>query len=292
MPMGWPRAGFATLPEIGIVVAALAACAGCGGRAPAPSNGDAPAARARGFAAPMHQEDADDGVDLTSSRGVLDPEQIRASVEPMSNELSACYISRVGARSWLGGQVSMKWQLSADGEIRDVHVADSNLGAWPVEKCLLGVARKMKFSAPRGGPADFLVPLEFSATGTAAVWDERRSREAIGDQLSKLSECRIDPALASEAAAAARSGKSGKLKSGKLKPASPAPVTEAPREVVITVYVGAHGLPQSVGFATPEPHGWSETWAECAEKVALAWRIPDSRGAVAKLAVRYLGEPQ
>lgn len=59
-----------------------------------------------------------------------------------------------------------------------------------------------------------------------------------------------------------------------------------PDEVVITLYVGPRGEAQSVGFASQKSM-IDEAWAACAEKVALAWRLPDPKGTVAKLAVRY-----
>ena len=59
-----------------------------------------------------------------------------------------------------------------------------------------------------------------------------------------------------------------------------------PADVTITVYVGPMGKAQSVGFASAKTV-LDDIWADCAEKAALAWRLPDPRGTIAKLAIRY-----
>jgi hypothetical protein len=87
------------------------------------------------------------------------------------------------------------------------------------------------------------------------VWDDDQSIKAVGGQLAKLDACA----------------------KGKV---------AMPDDVRITVYVGPRGRPQSVGFASPATV-LDDAWATCAEKAALAWRLPDPRGQVTKLAVRY-----
>jgi hypothetical protein len=167
-------------------------------------------------------------------------------------------MSRVGKRRWLGGHVSIHWDIKRDGTISAVKLAESDLGAWSIEKCLLDIARAATFGKPIGGDADFSLPLDFSATGKSASWDEDQSLKAVGGQLAKLDAC------------AKAKGVKG----------------PAPRDVTITVYVGPQGKAQSVGFASARSV-LDDVWAECAEKAALAWRLPDPRGTIAKLAVRY-----
>jgi TonB family protein len=248
-------------------------------------------------------DERDDGVVLASSRGVLEPEQVRAAVEPHSNEVSGCYLSRVGARRWLGGRVTLRWKIAPRGGITDVQIIESDLGAWPVERCLLEVARRMQFPEPRGGPAEFTVPFEFSATGNAQPWDEARSAAAVGDeQLAQLAQCDHpgDASLTRPGPRSARSTSRPVVKAPPKAagaplgtPATPpgqAPAAlpgRAPQTVTITLYVGARGTSHSVGFAAGEPDGIPAPWAECAEKIAMTWRLPDPRGTVAKLTLRY-----
>jgi hypothetical protein len=208
-------------------------------------------------------KEPDDGVEIVSSHGRMEPAVVDAGIDPHKADLSACYTTRVGKRRWLGGKVTMHWDINKAGEVTKLMLAESDLGAWEVEKCLLEVAKLASFGKPIGGDADFTIPLEFNAVGRSAVWDEDQSLRAVGGQLAKLDECAKPPKG------------NPKVKS-----------VTVPDDVVITVYVGSAGAAQSVGFASR--HSMiDENWAECAEKLAMAWRLPDPKGTVAKLAVRY-----
>jgi len=223
--------------------------AACGSSAPAPQKPKTSAHTT------WEDEEPDDGVELISTRGKMDPAQVEAGIAPHAAALEACYKSRVGKRRWLGGKVDLKWEIGGDGVLKSAQVATSDLGAWPVEKCLLEVARQMTFAAPRGGDADFSVPLEFSARGQSQWWDEAQAAQAVGSHTDELTAC-------AEAAGT------------------------DPASVMITLYVGTRGKVQSVGFAsTAQPI--PDTWADCAADKVLAWQLVDPRGSVAKLTISY-----
>ena len=226
--------------------------AACGGKGkPAPA---APAPRTRVVA----ESEPDDGFEIASSRGRMDPAVVEAGIGPHKEALGACYMSRVGQRRWLGGRVSIHWDIQRDGTITAVKLAESNLGAWPIEKCLLELARAATFGKPIGGDTDFAIPLEFSARGKHLDWDEDLGRRGVGSQLDKLDAC------------AKAKGVTG----------------PAPDDVAITIYVGPQGKPLSAGFASAASV-IDDAWADCAEKAILVWRLPDPRGEIAKLVVRY-----
>lgn len=244
----------------GWLVVALAGCGGAGPAAPPPRVSPVPLTRA-----PVAEpEEADDGMVVTSGKGHVEPAAVDAGIAPHRGALSSCYTDRVGNRRWLGGRLALRWEVAADGSIGRVLLADSDLGAWPVEKCVLDAAREASFGAPVGGAAEVTLALEFSlcqpASGCSArsqpvIWDDEQSARAVGGQLARLDAC-------------AR---------GKV---------AAPRDVRITLYVGPRGRAASVGFASAASE-LPEAWAACAEKAALGWRLPDPRGQIAKLAVRY-----
>jgi TonB family protein len=243
------------------------AAAGCGG-APPPAQPARPPQLHQTRTIPAAEEvEPEDGIDVVSTRGQMDTDAIVAGLEPHKQALSDCYLSRIGTQRWLGGDVSLRWEVSQTGEVIAVRLAESTLGSWAVERCLLEVARGVSFGKPRGGATDFSIPLAFTAKGRVAIWDEDQSLRAVGGQLAMLDEC-------------------AKPAPRKPRPTAPRLPTPRPDDVTITLYVGAQGKAQSVGFASPS---WEldDTWAECAEKVALAWRLPDPRGRIAKLAVRY-----
>jgi hypothetical protein len=233
------------------VASALAACGG----PPAPSlpwNEPPPNQRE-----PVEEAEPDDGVQVVGTKGRTDPEAVNAGLAARRAELSGCYLQNVGKRRWLGGKLIVHWDIAADGAIARVLLTESDLGAWPIEKCLLEVARTATFGKPVGGKAEFTVPLAFSATGPVSVWDAEAGK-AVGTQLAKLDEC----------------AKQKGVKGG------------SPRGLVVTLYVGPQGKVQSVGFASAKSV-LDDLWADCAEQAVLAWKLPDPKGTIAKLAVKY-----
>ena len=251
------------------VVTALVLAA-CGGKPPPPPPSPEPPPAQHTTRVPVDDSEPEEGVTVVNARGHMDPEAVEAGLAPHNEELSRCYMSRVGKRRWLGGHVVLHWDIKADGTISSVKLSESDLGAWEVEKCLLDVARSATFAKPIGGDADFTLPLDFSAKGGTQIWDEDKALRAVGGQLANLDAC------------------------GEAKPRHPArkpgPRPEhPPSNVTVTVYVGPYGKAQSVGFSSATSE-IGETWAECAGKAAAAWRLPDPRGQIAKLAIRYRAE--
>jgi len=237
-------------------VAVAVAAAACGGKPAKPAA--PPHESARAARVPVEDSEPEDGVVVTSSHGHMEPAVVEAGIGPHKEDLGACYTSRVGRRHWLGGHVSIHWDIKRDGTVTAVKLAESDLGAWPIEKCLLDVARAAAFGKPVGGDADFALPLELAATARPEVWGEERLPKTFGTQLAKLDACK-------------------KAKGVK---------GPAPQDVTITIYVGPQGKVQSAGFSSPKSV-LDEAWADCAEAAALAWRLPDPRGGIAKLPIRY-----
>jgi len=196
----------------------------------------------------------EEGVTIVNAHGHMEKEAVEAGLQPHHDELSDCYMKKVGRRRWLGGHVLIHWDIKKDGTITAIKLmSESDLGAWPIEKCLLEVARSASFDKPVGGDADFSLPLDFSAKGAVLPWTEDQALRAVGGQLVKLEACD--------------------------KKAAPV------HNVTITVYVGPHGKAESVGFSSDQIQ-INDKWADCAEKAAMAWRLPDPKGMIAKLAVR------
>jgi hypothetical protein len=149
------------------------------------------------------------------------------------------------------------WDVTKDGEISSVKLSESDLGAREIEKCLLDSAGSITFGKPVGGAADFTIPLDFALKGARVdSWDEDATVKAVGaKQLDKLDAC-------------AKGGE------------------RMPSDVTVTFYVGPRGVVQSAGFSSGKSE-ITEKWGDCAEKAVLAWRLPDPKGQVAKLAIRY-----
>ena len=239
------------------VVPAVLLLAACGGKPPPPPPPPKPAPHVTRVPVP-DDDDADNepGVTVIDARGHMDPAAVVAGIKPHGAELGECYTTRVAGRRWLGGHVVIHWDIKKDGTISRVRLAQSDLGAWPIEKCLLDIARAATFAKPIGGDADFTLPLDFSAKGVALDWDDDQALRAVGGQLMELDAC-------------AKHAK-----------------TRAPNDVAVTVYVGPRGKAKSVGFAS-DASDIDDKWADCAQKAAMKWRLPDPRGHVAKLSIKY-----
>src|SRR5690606_16245359 len=105
---------------------------------PAPPDEDGPA----GYrSAPYEDEEEDESLAVEGLRGRLEQADIQAGIEPHADALSRCYTDRVGRDNrYLGGAVELSFVVSPDGSVKTVHLAASDLGAWPMEECMLGVA--------------------------------------------------------------------------------------------------------------------------------------------------------
>ncbi|MBA3498807.1 MAG: AgmX/PglI C-terminal domain-containing protein, partial [Deltaproteobacteria bacterium] len=169
---------------------ALVVLAACGGSSPPAKKAEPqPLQRTRIPIEEPEDEGPQDGVQIQSTKGRMELATIEAGIEPHKQTLMDCYMSRVGKRKWLGGRVSVRWDINKAGEITKVLLAESDLGAWQIEKCLLEAARAATFGKPVGGDADFSIPLDFSAKGRLLSWDEDQALRAVGGQLASLDEC-------------------------------------------------------------------------------------------------------
>lgn len=206
---------------------------------------------------PVEDDESEEGVTIVNARGHMDPKVVEVGMAPHTQALTECYTTQLKKRRWLGGRVVLHWDIKKDGTVTAVRLAESDLGAWPIEKCLLDVARLAEFGPPINGDADFQIPLEFTAKGRLISWDDDQATRAVGGQLVKLDACATKK-------------------------------VPAPSDVTVTLYVGPGGKAQSVGFAGKTVI--DDAWAECAAKAALALRLPDPKGQIAKLAVKYRTE--
>jgi TonB family protein len=231
-------------------VAMAVSASACGG---APARTRAAPAIGDSEPTPVVDDDPDDGLELLSTQGHLDPDAVRRAIEPHAVSLEACYRERVERRRWLGGEVEITWEVAADGVVTSARLSRSDLGAWAIEKCVLGVAERIAFGAPKGGPTHVAAPLSFSAGSAALAWDDRKATRAMASKPKELETC-------------AKRG-------------------QEPTNVSVTVYVGPRGKVQSVGFGSPS--GIDPAWADCAAELAMQWVVDDPRGHVAKLSFLY-----
>jgi TonB family protein len=249
---------------VGPLMVALALAA-CGGSEKKAAGADGPdkivtgeTPTSRHSAVPDMDEEDEGGMEIEGLRGTLAPEDIQAGIQGSSAELTSCYQKAHKKMRFLNGSVELKFRVARDGTVAAVQLAKSDLGAWPVERCLLETSREIHFAKPRGGEAEFSVPLDFSSgRGALTWWDEARADQEVKKVIGELGKC-----------------------AGEAKVAEPS-------NVWVTLYVGARGVVKSVGFASPSSAPIEDAWADCAAAVAGAWTLSDPRGRMAKAGFRF-----
>ena len=225
-------------------LAALVLCS-CGG--PHKNTSQRPVAEhTRDAAEP--EDDSSDDLQVEGLLGTIDAADAQPIVQRQFPALESCYSENVGANRFVGGEVELRFHVARDGSVKWVTADKSDLGNWAIEKCVLGVARKMTFPKPKGGEAELRFPIDFPGRGSVVPLDEERAAAELQPVTGELASC-----------AGALHGR-----------------------VTVTVYVGPGGEVKSAGFATDgEP--FEDAWAECALGKALAWKLSDPHGTIWKI---------
>jgi hypothetical protein len=182
-------------------------------------------------------------------KGTLPPAAIQAGIAPVEADLSACYKSNLKGSRFLSGHVILGFRIKRDGSVKNVDLAESDLGSWKVEKCLLDVSRALQFVEPEGGEATFTVPLEFQGgRGEVSSWEAER----LGKRLPTLDK-KIDKACKGV-------GRRNRAQ--------------------VTLYLGRRGKVRSVGFAGAHV---PDEWKDCAEAIISESVLVDPRGQLVKI---------
>jgi hypothetical protein len=151
--------------------------------------------------------------------GTVDTTAVQLALERNAGAIEGCFKQHAGSMRYVGGAVRVRVRVARDGAVKST-AAQSDLGAWEVEKCLMKLARGLSFGKPRGGEAEVELPMEFPARSAAAAGD--------GDE------------LAGKLDGLARCGRTA--------------------EVTVVAYVGPGGKITTAGFSSekPLPEGWGD----------------------------------
>lgn len=195
-----------------------------------------------------------DGLEVEGLLGTLDPADVQPVIQKHARAIEKCYTGNTGEARFVGGTVELKLRVNLDGTVKTVRAVGGDLGSWPVERCLLEVARTFQLPRPDGGEAEIGFPLEFPGRGMVTPLDGEQAEGELRPVLEALREC------------------------------------GAPGEAVpvrVTVYVGPAGAVKAAGFASEGAQPVPAEWAECAHARALATRLSDPRGTVWKIQGYY-----
>jgi len=157
---------------------ALLCMFGCGGSANAPE----PEAAADTSGREREVPAARDELAVTGLRGTLSQSEIQNTLEPRMLKFSRCVQRRSEAVEWLSGKVEFSFHIALDGSVASVFPSASTMGDRDTERCMLDVARSIRFPAPHGGEADFAWPLEVPLDPeirAPVVWDPAQASEVL-----------------------------------------------------------------------------------------------------------------
>jgi hypothetical protein len=134
----------------------------------------------------------DEDVELDFDQGYFNQGDVNEILEQHTTRLTGCYERAGGATKFAGGIVKLRFLVGPDGVVRDVLVIDTEIGNYPVERCLVVEGRKIPFPKPGGGSgADFEYSLEFRSSKQTHVvdWQKDVLRKRVLAKLPSLGRC-------------------------------------------------------------------------------------------------------
>lgn len=185
-----------------VVFSGALALVGCGGsEASGGGSGIEPGAqraseggeRARG-----ESQDADDGILIEGLDGTIRPEAVEDGVHSVLPQMFDCFTARYDDLEVLAGEVTIGFRIAVDGRVAAAKLLKSTLGDRVTERCILSIARTIRFSRPNGGEAEashsFGVALP-EDTRAPEIWPSQRASRQLGNGASLKSCGSVEGAL-------------------------------------------------------------------------------------------------
>jgi len=230
-----------------VAVAALAWVA-CAHQAPPPP------AKAEATPPPAERAERPDDMAIEGTLGTLSEDEIAGPFQRRWDEITRCYEDATAHLAYLGGRIELKLRVAQTGEPKSAYVVGSTFGNWDAERCVLSIARGLRFSRPRGGPeAEFTYPIEFRGKHAVTTWEGGRVEPSLVRHKRDLDLCKA-----------------------KL-------VTGLPPSLTLTLYVAPGGKVTSTGLAADAP--LEDAFGACLVQKTRLWRLEDPLGKIAKATV-------
>jgi TonB family protein len=224
----------------GLFILAVVVGTGCGSDQAAQRSDDGVQKIAARQPRPTGGVDARQAMRVDSELGVLETEDVQATLQEHFDDIRGCYARAGKAQRYAEGRVLLRFMVSGDGRSEDVLVIESTLGNYDVERCLVEVGRRIAFRAPLGRkPTTFEYPVEFRSTNQIPVLEVEglKVEHDISTFLPQLAAC------------------------GQL----------APEGVNAIVYIEPSGFPGSVGLAAGAV--LDEDVGDCVVQTIRRWKM-------------------
>jgi len=233
------------------LAAALAqwvAC-GCGGAArEVVSNEEASGAE------PVPARESEGPLQVEGLLGDIPQYDVERAVQKKNDAIAACYQEALDVSEQIEGSIEIAFDVGEDGSIASAHLRNGTLGSIAAETCILDLAKRLVFPAPRGGTRALVVyPLALEKpydNPAPADWSGAKAGAVADEHGADVARC--------------LGGRGG---------------------VQLTVYVGSRGEVISAGATSDELE--SAEAASCLAAAARAWKFPSPGPNNAKATLRF-----
>jgi hypothetical protein len=225
--MKWTR-------HVPLLLVALAACGGSEPPAAAPSHETAPKTAER----PKSKQ----RLSISGQLGSLDEGKVEDTFNRLLPRFGDCLTQGSSRVEFIGGHVKFFVRIALDGSAKWAYLSESTIGDRDTERCMLGIAKGVKWPIPAEGEGQAQKAFDFDPSPDvrdAVPWGADRIARSLATARPKLGQC----------------------------------TQGAPGRYKATVYVQTNGTAISAGVATPDERSEAGA-ADCLVSVIKSMKFP------------------
>jgi len=220
-----------------LLVVSLGGLSACGGSEPPPAapSHDAPKATA-------DRPKPKQRLQLSGQLGSLDEGKVEDTFNRLIPKFGDCLSQGSSRVEFIGGHVRFFVRIALDGTAKWAYLSESTIGDRDTERCMLGVAKGVRWPIPTEGEGQAQKAFDFDPSPDvrdAVPWGADRVAKSLATARPKLGQC----------------------------------TQGAPGKYRATVYVHTNGTAISAGVATPDERGEAGA-ADCLVAVIKGMKFP------------------
>lgn len=110
---------------------------------------------------PQQQGGEGSATDAANEPETLSNEYIDEMITSRQNQFQKCWLSRLKDSPDSKGQITLQFEISRYGKVKDVRVSDTNLQDENLKKCVIAVIERISFRTFKGSEIDLTYPISF-----------------------------------------------------------------------------------------------------------------------------------
>jgi hypothetical protein len=125
---------------------------------------------------------SDQGRGKISTWGVMGTIDRKVTEKGLSTQFPAvvgCFERQLRKEPYLGGTIKLTFRVDREGKVKQLYLAESDLGSLTVERCVLAELIQAAFPPPRGGESEFSFPLSFSGNVEPEWWSPSKVQRKL-----------------------------------------------------------------------------------------------------------------